>query len=102
MRPVRTFARPPLLGQNFKEIWVPRKLEVRGWVTERTKIHPTGIDDGKVKEDQLAHLMTKEAKDVKGRGRGKQWSVCGFITYTCKLMIIEVLKMVKKDLADNN
>ena len=21
-------------GQNWKEIWVPRKLEVKGWVTE--------------------------------------------------------------------
>ena len=60
-----TFTRPPPLGQNWKEIWVPRKLEVKGWVTLWSKRQIIGPDDDQIKGvlDQLAELMTKEAKD---------------------------------------
>ena len=58
-----TSARPPL-GQNRKDILAPRKLEVKGWVSECSTRQVTDLDDDQVTGvlDQLAEFMTKEAK----------------------------------------
>ena len=44
-----THAWPPPVGPSWKDTWVRRKLEFKGWVTAWSKKHITGIKDDQVK-----------------------------------------------------
>ena len=61
-----TFARPPPLGPNWKDIWEQRKIEVKGWVTEWSTGQITGLNDDEVKDvlGQLEDLTTEDAKNM--------------------------------------
>ena len=57
------------------EIGEPRRIEVKGWVTEWLKTQITGLNDDKVKEvlKQLGDFITEDAKTCMDLAH----SVCG-------------------------
>ena len=39
----RTIARPSLVGQTWKEAWMPRKIDIQGWVNDRSQKEVRGL-----------------------------------------------------------
>ena len=48
--PSGNFAEPSLLNRPWKEVFIPRKIEVTGWLKDWTLRDPTGICEEKMKE----------------------------------------------------
>ena len=53
-----TFTRPPPLGRNWKENWMPRKMEVTSWVKNWMPREMTRLFD-----EQMLKLLT-EMEDI--------------------------------------
>ena len=39
-----TFTRPPSLGPNWRETWMPRKNDIEGWVRDWSTKEMTGLN----------------------------------------------------------
>ena len=61
--PARSLGLPPL-GPKWKEAWELKKIEVKGWVRDRSLKDVTGLNDEKVKDvlAEIEGIMTKEGK----------------------------------------
>ena len=59
-----TFGRPPLLSIRWRDPWVPRKLEFKGWNPVFTLKNIQGIPNCEVKAvlEDLEKMMPQEAR----------------------------------------
>ena len=80
-----TFARPPPLTSRWNELFIPRKMEFKGWVTDSSKASLQGVTDDEVAKllGDLERTVPQQAHKVdwlgpnqarnKEQGRGKFW-----------------------------
>ena len=61
-----TFARLPRLGQNWREVWLLRKIEVKGWVEDWSQRELTGStqDQAMCQLNHLESILTEEIREA--------------------------------------
>ena len=61
-----TFSRPPPLPSRWNEIFIPRKMEFKGWVTDYSKSSRQGItvDDVMKLLSDLERMVPQQAQTV--------------------------------------
>ena len=101
-----TFAWPPPLGQNGKEAWMPRKIDIKGWVEDWSQKEATGLTNDRTME----HTGELETDNVEVRvtfSIGKTQTTIRVISLWCmtnaeKGQMFVALKVVRRSLAEND
>ena len=105
-----TFAQPPSLAVRWKSEWVPRKFEIKGWITDWEK-HIQGIQDDEAKKimNDICSAMVAEVKanikwehSKENQGPWPRKTMVNLLFIQEIRMMIETLRNLRKVLTDRD